>query len=209
MSQNVPGRTVRAPNVIPVFLLALAVVLSGCTRVTSPVETTVPGTPAPAPDEAPVVAPTPVDTTPAEMPPAAPPVEPVPAEVPPAEAPPIETRALTDVQWRLTDLDGEPIVTGGIEGRDPHIRLSADGTMVSGATGCNTFSGPYTLTGDALSFGDLVSTKVACTDPGMADQEQRFLNALDAAERFEINGDVLTLYTGMQAIARFEMASGM
>lgn len=204
MSQNVPGRTVRAPNVIPVFLLAIAVALSACTRVTSPVETAVPGTPAPAPDEAPVVAPTPVDTTPSETPPAEPPVEPV-----PAEAPPIETRALTDVQWRLTDLDGEPIVTGGIEGRDPHIRLSADGTTVSGATGCNTFSGPYTLTGDALSFGDLVSTKVACTDPGMADQEQRFLNALETAERFEINGDVLTLYTGMQAIARFEMASGM
>lgn len=194
MSHDVPGQTARVPTAIQALLLLAAVALAGCARVTSPQENDVPGTPAPA------AAATPADTTPAELPPA----EPEPEEMP-VETPPLEARALTDVHWRLTDLGEEPVVaTGGIPDREPYIHLAVDGTTVTGATGCNTFSGPYTLTGDALSFGALVATKVACTDPAMADQETRFLGALDTADRFEINGDVLTLYAGMTPIARFE-----
>lgn len=170
-----------------------------------------PGAPAPAAEQPAVV---PVDTTEPPEPPAQPTPDPLPPEEPVPEPepaavpePPLETRALTDVRWRLTDLGDEPIVTGAPMDREPYLQLSADGTTVSGATGCNTFNGPYTLAGDALSFGMLVTTKVACTEPAWSDQEQRFLSALETADRFELNGDVLILYAGMTSVARFEADS--
>jgi heat shock protein HslJ len=201
------GRTMCAPDGsawLPVVLLIGAVATAGCARVTSPQETAMPtGAPAPAAEQ-PVVAP--VDTTEPPEPPEQPPEDPLPPEEP-APEPALETRALTDARWRLTDLGDEPIVTGAPTDREPYLQLSADGTTVNGATGCNTFSGPYTLTGDALSFGTLITTKVACTDPAWSDQEQRFLSALSMADRFELNGDVLILYAGMSPVARFEADS--
>jgi heat shock protein HslJ len=65
-----------------------------------------------------------------------------------------------------------------------------DGT-VSGSGGCNTFNGPYTLTGDQLTMGPLAATKMACEEP-IASVETAYLAAMDVVNRAAIleNGNL-------------------
>jgi heat shock protein HslJ/uncharacterized membrane protein len=54
--------------------------------------------------------------------------------------------------------------------------------QVSGKSGCNNFSGPYTLSGEGLSFGGLAQTKMACPSPAM-EVEQRVSEMLSRITR--------------------------
>jgi heat shock protein HslJ/uncharacterized membrane protein len=74
--------------------------------------------------------------------------------------------------WRVIRLgDGMPP-----EGVTVTIAFAPDGT-VSGSSGCNRFTGSYTLSGEGLTFGDMASTRMACPMPQM-ETEQRFLDLL-------------------------------
>ena len=68
----------------------------------------------------------------------------------------------------------------------------ADGT-VSGTGGCNQYNGSYELDGDRLSVGpSLARTMMAC-EQAIMDQEDAYLEALQSAASFKIDGDVLTI----------------
>jgi heat shock protein HslJ len=109
----------------------------------------------------------------------------------------------TDVYWRLAELDGAPVAaSAGV--REPHLRLSAEGERVTGFTTCNRLFGRYEAPGGGrLRFAQLGSTKMACVDPVLARQEQRFMGALQRVERFEVVGDTLILLEGASTLARF------
>ena len=75
------------------------------------------------------------------------------------------------------------------------LQLGADG-RASGRGGCNGFGGPYTLAGDALRFGPLAATKMACA-PALMDQEQRYFDTLAQVARYAVADDgALLLTTG-------------
>jgi heat shock protein HslJ len=81
------------------------------------------------------------------------------------------------------------------------IQFGKDGT-VSGKSGCNTYNGPYTVTGSQIKIGPLASTMMACSDPaGIMDQEQQYLAALQTAATYQIEGNVLELRTSDGALA--------
>jgi len=67
------------------------------------------------------------------------------------------------------------------------LQFGADG-RASGRGGCNGYGGPYTLAGDALSFGPLAATKMACAPEAM-DQEQRYFDALAKVKRYAVADD--------------------
>ncbi len=99
--------------------------------------------------------------------------------------------ALAGTSWVLTGLGidaGIPVVAGSTLTLD----FSADG-QAGGNAGCNSYGGDYTVAGETINFGQLVSTLMACTDTGVMDQEQAYLAALDSADRFAIVGDQLTI----------------
>ena len=73
------------------------------------------------------------------------------------------------------------------------LAFSADGTA-GGDTGCNSYGGDYTVEGDTLSFGEMVSTLMACEDQAVMAQEQAYLAALQSAARFEVAADHLTIW---------------
>jgi len=106
---------------------------------------------------------------------------------------------LTNTYWKLTELDGQPVVVG--KAREPHLRLRDD-SRADGSTGCNSFSGTYERAGDRLTFGKLVTTMMACIEPALSRQEQRFLQVLASADRAAAVGDRLTLYAKDRPIAR-------
>ncbi len=74
--------------------------------------------------------------------------------------------------WRLVSLGGA-IALGGAE-----LVFLPDGSL-SGSTGCNRFQGRVEVAGTALRvLGPLATTRMACVDSGIAEQEQALLSAL-------------------------------
>ena len=62
----------------------------------------------------------------------------------------------------------------------------------SGTGGCNQYSGPYTLDGDSLTFGDMTSTLRLCEGAGGMVETYYFAD-LPAVATWAIEGDALTL----------------
>ncbi len=101
--------------------------------------------------------------------------------------------------WSAQEMAGAPL-TG-----DSRMTLSlyGDGKAV-GRGGCNNYSGTYKQTGDVLSFGPLISTKMACA-PEIMSQEQAYFDILEASPRYERRADgtlVLAAESGAQIVFR-------
>jgi heat shock protein HslJ len=108
--------------------------------------------------------------------------------------------SITDRDWTLTSL-GERMNLMGQGDRAPTLRLDSAGSRASGFAGCNRFNGPFTLSGDSLSFGALVSTKMACAQGN--DVEVAYLAALGNARTFSVSDSVLTLRSADSPLATF------
>jgi heat shock protein HslJ len=109
---------------------------------------------------------------------------------------------LAGTSWQVIGYNnGKQAVVSIIAGTEMDIQFGKDGT-VSGKSGCNNYSGPYTVNGNQIKIGPLASTMMACSDPeGVMDQEQQYLAALETAATYQIEGNVLELRTSDGALA--------
>ena len=99
---------------------------------------------------------------------------------------------LEGTQWKLTEMDGkaDPAFAAGED--TFNFTLDPSRMMVYGVGACNRLFGPYELEeGNGLDIERLASTMMAC--PNM-DLESRFAKLLEEADKYEIDGDVLTLF---------------
>ncbi|WP_172331954.1 YbaY family lipoprotein [Mangrovicoccus sp. HB161399] len=86
-------------------------------------------------------------------------------------------------RWLAEDIGG-----GGVVDRVRTVlELGPDG-RVSGSGGCNAISGQAELSGAALSFGPLATTRKLCP-PAVMDQEAKFLAALGGTRSWKIDPD--------------------
>jgi copper homeostasis protein (lipoprotein) len=77
-------------------------------------------------------------------------------------------------------------------GNTPTLVFDTAQLRVSGQAQCNRIMGSFTVDGDKLSLGQVVSTRRACyPDDG---SEQRFLQALSQVQRWRIEGGELLLF---------------
>jgi len=100
------------------------------------------------------------------------------------DAPPPSEAVVSDLAgtgWVLEELGGATLVDV-----EPTVTFGGDGT-VTGSSGCNTFSGTYTLDGATVSFGPLATTKMACSDPTMF-VESAFLAAMAGVTGWSLDG---------------------
>jgi heat shock protein HslJ/uncharacterized membrane protein len=88
-----------------------------------------------------------------------------------------ETMTAIEGGWRVIRLGGDMLP----EGVTATIVFGTDG-RVSGRTGCNRFTGAYTLTGEGLAFGSLAVTRMACP-PHAMEAERRFLDLVQRVTR--------------------------
>jgi heat shock protein HslJ len=74
------------------------------------------------------------------------------------------------------------------------ITARFEGGRLSGSAGCNTYTGSFTLAGEAIRIAPPASTRLFCAAPaGVMEQEAAYLAALPTAQRYRIEGDRLTL----------------
>jgi copper homeostasis protein (lipoprotein) len=106
------------------------------------------------------------------------------------DAPPA-TAALEGTTWRLVRIGERPLAAAAEARREPQLILDPGEKRVSGSSGCNRFSGSYSLNGDRLGFGPLAATRMACAD-GM-EQEQALFDALPRVARWRISSGRLEL----------------
>jgi heat shock protein HslJ len=121
----------------------------------------------------------------------------------PAHAPRATTATLEGVSWRLDSLTGkDPAVLAALP-RQATARFAAG--RVTGFSGCNNFTGGYTLDGDRLKLGPLAGTMMACPDPEMA-IETAFRAVLMGTVRHAVTGGRLSLTAESGAVLGFAPA---
>jgi heat shock protein HslJ len=111
---------------------------------------------------------------------------------------------LTNTTWKLTELYGQTVHFISSGQGEPHLIMRPPEDQLIGFSGCNGFFGLYRKAADRLSFSDLGATMMAC--PNNADIERTYFKALKATDHYKIFGEMLELYHGREAVARFEAA---
>ena len=96
---------------------------------------------------------------------------------------------LEGTSWRAIEIAGKPTPTQDPK-REVHLLFHPEG-RVSGSDGCNSIMGSYQLKGDAVTFGQIASTLMACRNTGGI--EHAFRDALESATRLTLTGDRMEL----------------
>lgn len=96
--------------------------------------------------------------------------------------------------WLVEDIRGR----GAPDNVQTTLSVSADGAA-AGSTGCNRFRGQAVVDGATLRFGPLATTRRACA-PAVADQEKKFLRALERVRFARFDGSRLLLLSKSGAI---------
>jgi len=113
-----------------------------------------------------------------------------------------QATGLAGTEWQVVAVnDGRQAVTGLLAGTRITLRFEPEG-RARGHGGCNTYSAPYTLEGERLSFGPAIATRMACARPeGVMAQESAWLGALRTVASARREGDRLELRTDSGALA--------
>jgi heat shock protein HslJ len=99
---------------------------------------------------------------------------------------------LEGVVWEVTGYNnGRQAVVGPKVGS--RLTLEFKDGVVTGSSGCNRFQGAFSADGKGLKIGPLATTRMACPDEVMA-QEQEFLRALESATTWGIVRGMLDVH---------------
>lgn len=110
---------------------------------------------------------------------------------------------LVNTQWQLVSFGPVGQETAVSQGAAITIQFDGDG-QAAGFGGCNSYSGQYTVQGGAISFGEIVSTLVACVEDDITQQEQQYLQALQTAESYTATANSLTIsYNNASGVLNF------
>jgi heat shock protein HslJ len=105
---------------------------------------------------------------------------------------------IPDGAWTLTGLSGD----GGLVAPVPSavVTLEVSEGSVAGHGGCNTYRGRLHESDGVIAFGPLITTRMACPDIGVMEQEQRFLEHLARVDGFTQGEGLLELRLGDEVL---------
>jgi len=111
---------------------------------------------------------------------------------------------ITLLEWRLLSVKpagGEDMIYPVKDsGQQATLNISPEG-QAHGNAGCNGFSGKATLLKQQIQFEGIRTTRMLCEE-GM-DIENAFIGALQAADSYEISGNILRLKYKNSVLATF------
>ena len=114
----------------------------------------------------------------------------------------VATMDLPGSTWELVAMGGEAVAGDAV----PTLAFDEQGA-VSGSTGCNTFSGEAAIDGNAVSFGPLVTTRMACADPAANAREEAFLSATERVSAYTVDDQGRLVLQGGGPELTFEVAA--
>ena len=94
-------------------------------------------------------------------------------------------------QWSLVSYGPADSQISTAPDVDTSIEFTSDGTL-NGNVGCNGFGGDFTVDGDTITFGPIVSTMMFCEGP-VGEQEAATLLVFHESASFVLDGDTLTV----------------
>jgi len=104
---------------------------------------------------------------------------------------------LTATDWRAEDINGAPVAIPN------PVTLSFNEGNASGRSGCNQYSGNADYDDRRITFGPLISTKMACVGSNIMQTESAYLGALQASKTYVIGADGALTLSGERASVRF------
>ncbi|MBN1579213.1 MAG: META domain-containing protein [Anaerolineae bacterium] len=108
---------------------------------------------------------------------------------------PARHATLEGTTWQLTGLNTGTTMSSAL--LDTQMTATFSDGQVTGSAGCNRYFGSATANDRQLTIGMLGSTEMFCGQPeGVMEQELAYLQALQSATTFEIEGNVLTILNG-------------
>jgi heat shock protein HslJ len=105
---------------------------------------------------------------------------------------------LTGNSWALSSLMGEGLDPSQFTGTIPSLDF-LEGGKLAGYSGCNNFSGSFSLEGTAVKLDPGAITKKACPSAG----EQDFLSAIEKVSQLKVDRNKLTLLDGATELMSF------
>jgi heat shock protein HslJ len=107
-------------------------------------------------------------------------------------------------EWRVDHMERH--LAGTLAEREMVLRFDSINHTISADGGCNLLSGKYSVGyGNRIDFRALSSTKLRCQQIRL---EELFYNALQSADRYEVDQQTLILYQGNRRLVelrhRFE-----
>ena len=109
---------------------------------------------------------------------------------------------LARTPWRLTAMVVDGKSPQVVAGRAPSLTFHPQDGTISGNSGCNSYGGNYTLSGEVLSLSQMRQTLMACSGTGVMEQEDAYMRALGLVTRVGLNqaNNTLALSTADGAV---------
>ena len=93
------------------------------------------------------------------------------------------------IQWTLVYANGREVASS-----IAYFEIERNGHRFTGNAGCNRMFGNVDVAGQRIDFSGVGTTKMMCKLPAGSVSETAFLNALDKADKFARNGNVLYVF---------------
>lgn len=101
--------------------------------------------------------------------------------------------------WELDYISSARIAFEGLyPHRKPTMNFSAKEGKVNGNSSCNNYNATFKTAGNKISFGPIMSTKMACEGNG----EATFFSTLEKVNTYSVSGNTLTFIMGDIAVMR-------
>lgn len=109
---------------------------------------------------------------------------------------------LSGTSWQVISYNnGKQAVVSVIIGTELTAEFGDDGEL-KGNAGCNDYFGPYETDDKAISMGPFGTTRKACQEPeGVMEQETLYLQALESAAVYKIDGNKMEMRTSEGSMA--------
>lgn len=112
----------------------------------------------------------------------------MPTNVPTVDVSQPGAAGLAGSSWNILQINGQPIK--GTQALP--LTFELDG-RASGHSGCNGYSGEARVVGEQFILGPFMSTKMACAENELQQQETSLFQALEKVTSYKLAGDKLSL----------------
>jgi len=107
-----------------------------------------------------------------------------------------------DILWKLTSYGPSDNLQTLVENTDITAQFDSEGKRVPGSSGCNSYFADYSFDPNKceLEISTVGATKKACLEPGVMQQEQKYFELLQNADKITVKGGELTITSGTQVL---------